>query len=215
MAVSSCPNGPCAAHELNAHPACEPHPRASLVEGNSIGDTSRLTGASRTTVLSLLVDLGDLCRVYQDHVLGSCPASGFSATKSGVFADEGQAGEGRSQGRGRRVDLDGHVRRFQADGVVAGRDAPEGDGDSVSARPARTTRQSRPADHGRPQRLLGRGGPGLWDRRGFRAVGEGLRQRAKLWPLQPAYLQRGREDITSGASPTRTTSRPRLSSGPA
>jgi hypothetical protein len=40
-----------------------------LVEGNSIRATSRLTGASRTTVLSLLVDLGDLCRVYQDHVL--------------------------------------------------------------------------------------------------------------------------------------------------
>jgi IS1 family transposase len=40
-----------------------------LVEGNSIRSTSRLTGASRTTVLSLLVDLGDLCRVYQDHVL--------------------------------------------------------------------------------------------------------------------------------------------------
>ncbi len=40
-----------------------------LSEGNSIRATSRLTGASRTTVLSLLVDLGDLCRVYQDHVL--------------------------------------------------------------------------------------------------------------------------------------------------
>jgi IS1 family transposase len=40
-----------------------------LVEGNSVRGTSRLTGASRTTVLSLLVDLGDLCRVYQDHVL--------------------------------------------------------------------------------------------------------------------------------------------------
>jgi IS1 family transposase len=40
-----------------------------LVEGNSVRATSRLTGASRTTVLSLLVDLGDLCRVYQHHVL--------------------------------------------------------------------------------------------------------------------------------------------------
>jgi IS1 family transposase len=31
--------------------------------------TARLTGTSRTTVLSLLVDLGDLCRIYQDKVL--------------------------------------------------------------------------------------------------------------------------------------------------
>src|SRR5712691_6748150 len=45
-----------------------------LVEGNSIRVTSRLTGASRTTVLSLLVDLGELCRVYQSHVLRNLPA---------------------------------------------------------------------------------------------------------------------------------------------
>jgi IS1 family transposase len=40
-----------------------------LSEGNSVRATSRLTGASRTTVLSLLVDLGELCRTYQSHVL--------------------------------------------------------------------------------------------------------------------------------------------------
>jgi IS1 family transposase len=40
-----------------------------LCEGNSVRATSRLTGASRTTVLSLLVDLGELCRTYQSHVL--------------------------------------------------------------------------------------------------------------------------------------------------
>jgi IS1 family transposase len=40
-----------------------------LVEGNSIRATSRLTGASRTTVLSLLVEVGELCRTYQRHVL--------------------------------------------------------------------------------------------------------------------------------------------------
>lgn len=41
----------------------------ALVEGNSVRATSRLTGASRTTVLRLVVDLGELCRTYQDHVL--------------------------------------------------------------------------------------------------------------------------------------------------
>ena len=44
-----------------------------LCEGNSVRATSRLTGASRTTVLSLLVDLGELCRTYQDHVLRNLP----------------------------------------------------------------------------------------------------------------------------------------------
>ncbi len=44
-----------------------------LVEGNSIRATARLTGTSRTTVLSLLVDLGELCRTYQDHVLRNLP----------------------------------------------------------------------------------------------------------------------------------------------
>jgi IS1 family transposase len=40
-----------------------------LVEGNSVRATARLSGTSRTTVLSLLVDLGELCRTYQDHKL--------------------------------------------------------------------------------------------------------------------------------------------------
>ncbi len=46
-----------------------------LVEGNSVRATSRLTDASRTTVLSLLVDLGELCRTYQDHVLRNLPCT--------------------------------------------------------------------------------------------------------------------------------------------
>jgi IS1 family transposase len=44
-----------------------------LVEGNSVRATARLTGTSRTTVLSLLVDLGELCRTYQNHVLRNLP----------------------------------------------------------------------------------------------------------------------------------------------
>src|SRR5690242_12677459 len=41
----------------------------ALVEGNSARATARLTGTSRTTVLSLLAEVGEMCRVYQDHVL--------------------------------------------------------------------------------------------------------------------------------------------------
>jgi IS1 family transposase len=41
----------------------------ALVEGNSIRATARLTGTSKDTVLKLLVDLGELCAIYQDHKL--------------------------------------------------------------------------------------------------------------------------------------------------
>src|SRR5437762_947277 len=40
-----------------------------LVEGNSMRATCRLTGASKNTVARLLEDLGDMCLIYQDHVL--------------------------------------------------------------------------------------------------------------------------------------------------
>ena len=40
-----------------------------MVEGNSARATARLTATSRATVLKLLEELGELCRVYQHHVL--------------------------------------------------------------------------------------------------------------------------------------------------
>src|SRR4051812_24378203 len=42
---------------------------SALVEGNSIRATCRMTGAAKNTVVKLLVDLGEMCSVYQDHVL--------------------------------------------------------------------------------------------------------------------------------------------------
>jgi IS1 family transposase len=42
---------------------------ASLVEGNSLRATSRMTGVSQNTVSKLLVDLGTVCSVYQDRVM--------------------------------------------------------------------------------------------------------------------------------------------------
>src|SRR6185312_6986149 len=41
----------------------------ALVEGNSIRSTVRLTGASKATVLKLLVELGEFCSTYQDCAL--------------------------------------------------------------------------------------------------------------------------------------------------
>ena len=40
---------------------------ASLVEGNSIRATVRMTGASKNTIAKLLVELGAACSKYQDE----------------------------------------------------------------------------------------------------------------------------------------------------
>jgi IS1 family transposase len=41
----------------------------ALVEGNSIRSVSRMTGAARNTITTLLVDLGRACAAYQDRKL--------------------------------------------------------------------------------------------------------------------------------------------------
>jgi hypothetical protein len=45
----------------------------SLVEGNSIRATVRMTGAAKNTVSKLLVDLGEACAEYQDGVFVDLP----------------------------------------------------------------------------------------------------------------------------------------------
>jgi IS1 family transposase len=44
-----------------------------LVEGNSIRDTSRITGAAKNTVIKLLTDLGAACGTFQDAALRDLP----------------------------------------------------------------------------------------------------------------------------------------------
>jgi IS1 family transposase len=46
---------------------------ASLVEGNSIRATVRMTGAAKNTVIKLLCDLGAACTEYQDRVFKELP----------------------------------------------------------------------------------------------------------------------------------------------
>jgi len=46
---------------------------ASLVEGNSLRATTRMTGVHRTTVMKLLADLGKACSKYQDKVMRNLP----------------------------------------------------------------------------------------------------------------------------------------------
>jgi len=47
---------------------------ASLVEGNSIRATVRMTGAAKNTVVKLLTDLGAACADYQDEALRDLPS---------------------------------------------------------------------------------------------------------------------------------------------
>jgi IS1 family transposase len=46
---------------------------ASLVEGNSIRATCRMTGVAKATVMKLLIDLGTVCSHYQDATLRDLP----------------------------------------------------------------------------------------------------------------------------------------------
>jgi IS1 family transposase len=46
---------------------------AALVEGNSLRATSRMTGASKVTILRLLETLGSACAAYQDKALRNLP----------------------------------------------------------------------------------------------------------------------------------------------
>jgi len=45
------------------------HIISALVEGNSIHATCRMTGAAKSTVLKLVVDLGKACAAYQDRTI--------------------------------------------------------------------------------------------------------------------------------------------------
>ena len=44
-----------------------------LVEGNSVRSTARITDTAKTTVLKLLVEVGEFCSIYQDMTLRDLP----------------------------------------------------------------------------------------------------------------------------------------------
>ncbi len=57
----------------------------SLVEGNSIRATVRMTGAAKNTVAKLLVDLGKACAEYQDEVMRDLPCRTLQADEIWAF----------------------------------------------------------------------------------------------------------------------------------
>ena len=56
-----------------------------LVEGNSIRSTSRMTGAARNTITTLLVQLGNACAGYQDRNLRNLQATRIEADEIWSF----------------------------------------------------------------------------------------------------------------------------------
>jgi IS1 family transposase len=57
----------------------------ALTEGSSIRSTARMVGVSKTTVLRLLVEVGGLCAIYQDHKLRNIPCRRLEADEIWAF----------------------------------------------------------------------------------------------------------------------------------
>jgi IS1 family transposase len=62
----------------------------ALVEGNSIRATGLLTGAAKATVLKLLVEVGEFCSLYQDHVLRNLECRQIQADEIWAFVSPKQ-----------------------------------------------------------------------------------------------------------------------------
>jgi IS1 family transposase len=58
---------------------------ASLVEGNSIRATVRMTGVAKNTVTKLLLDLGTVCSDYQDRVMRDLPCERIQCDEIWAF----------------------------------------------------------------------------------------------------------------------------------
>lgn len=58
---------------------------SALVEGNSIRATCRMTGASKNTVVKLLVDLGTVCSLHQDRVMRDLPCERIQCDEVWAF----------------------------------------------------------------------------------------------------------------------------------
>ena len=76
---------------------------ACLVEGNSLRATTRMTGVHRTTVMKLLVDLGNACSKYQDEAFRSLPCKRIQCDEIWNFVgckERNVPADERGKGRG-------------------------------------------------------------------------------------------------------------------
>ena len=58
---------------------------ASLIEGNSIRATCRMTDTAKGTVLKLLADVGKVCAEYQDKVFRDLPCKSIQCDEIWSF----------------------------------------------------------------------------------------------------------------------------------
>src|SRR5439155_18409715 len=58
---------------------------SSLVEGNSIRATVRMTGVAKNTVTKLLLDLGTVCSIYQDRAMRDLTCERIQADEIWAF----------------------------------------------------------------------------------------------------------------------------------
>lgn len=56
-----------------------------LLEGNSINSTVRMTGASKNTVLKLLVEMGEVCSEFLDRTMRNLPCKRIQADETWSF----------------------------------------------------------------------------------------------------------------------------------
>ena len=78
----------------------------ALTEGSSIRSTARMVGVSKTTVLRLLVEVGELCAIYQDHKLRNLSCKRIEADEIWAFV-------GAKQRKAKRLG-DGDIWTFTA-----------------------------------------------------------------------------------------------------
>jgi IS1 family transposase len=57
----------------------------ALCEGSGVRATARMTGTSKTTVLKLLVEVGEFCAVYQNYALRNLPCTRIEADELWAF----------------------------------------------------------------------------------------------------------------------------------
>lgn len=76
----------------------------ALTEGTSIRSTARMVGVSKTTVLRLLVDVGQLCAIYQDQKLRNLPCKRIEADE--IWAFVGAKQRHATQGKGKQNNED-------------------------------------------------------------------------------------------------------------
>ena len=63
----------------------------ALVEGSSVRAVGRATGCDKDTVLRLLVEAGEFCSIYQDHVLRNLPCKRIEADEIWAFVGAKQS----------------------------------------------------------------------------------------------------------------------------